>query len=124
MSSACHVFKVSLSIRIWVLDPTANKKALNQLKEKFGKLAIVVYVYSQITREEYLAQERIKQKKSHHQNDEKYLQSRAENFDMSWKIYAENFLLFDHVLIYANRQEDLFDQIFRLFKAYEKGLIR
>jgi ribose 1,5-bisphosphokinase PhnN len=102
----------------------SNKNALNQLKGKFGKLAVVVYVYSQITREEYLAQERKKQKEGpHHQIDEKYLQTRAENFDMSWKIYVENFLLFDHVLIYANRQEDLFDQIFRLFKAYEKGFI-
>jgi ribose 1,5-bisphosphokinase PhnN len=106
----------------------SNKEALNQLKGKFGDLAVVVYVYSKVTREEYLQREKTKQEQkkegeAKYQIDEEYLKIRAENFDMSWKIYVDNFMLFDHVLIYAGNQEDLFDQIFRLFKAYEKGWI-
>ena len=105
----------------------SNKEALNKLKNKFGNLAVVIYVYSHVTKEEYLRNEKIKQEKRKAENnnykiDEAYLKNRAENFDMSWNIYVDNFMLFDHVLIYTNKQEDLFDQIFRLFKAYERSL--
>lgn len=106
----------------------SNKKALNKLRNIFGHLAVILYVYSQITREEYLEKERVKEEKklkedANYKSDPNYLKQRAENFDMSWKLYEDNFMLFDHVFIYADKEEDLFDQIFRLFRAYEKGMI-
>jgi len=106
----------------------SNKEALNELRHKFGKLAIILYVYSQITREEYLEKERVKEEKkkktdSNYVSDPDYLKQRADNFDMTWKLYEDNFMLFDHVFIYADKEEDLFDQIFRLFRAYERGMI-
>lgn len=106
----------------------SNKEALNVLKQKFGKLAVILYVYSQITREEYLEREKNKEKKKllddiNYVSNPNYLRQRADNFDMTWNLYEDNFMLFDHVFIYADKEEDLFDQIFRLFRAYEKGLI-
>ena len=106
----------------------SDSKALNQLKGHFGNLAVVVYVYSQITRDEYKAREMKKLKKSYDNeltDDERnYIHKRVEDFDKAWDIYVENFMLFNHVLIYADMQEDLFDQVFRLFKAYEKDLLK
>lgn len=106
----------------------SNKEALNELKNIFGSLAVILYVYSQVTREEYLEKERLKEEKKmredpNYKSDPNYLKQRADNFDMSWKLYEDNFMLFDHVFIYADKEEDLFDQIFRLFRAYEKGMI-
>ena len=111
----------------------SNTNALNQLKGKFGNLAIVIYVYSQISREKY--REREMERKlanlkaengsdSTSEEENKYINSRVADFDKAWDIYVENFMLFDHVLIYADMQEDLFDQVFRLFKAYEKGWLQ
>ncbi|MDR0868775.1 MAG: hypothetical protein LBP75_09955 [Planctomycetota bacterium] len=97
----------------------SNKTALNKIKQKFGKLAVFIYVYSTVTKEEWIKREKQKNRKNH----DNYILPRAKNFDMAWNLYENNFLLFDHVLIYAERQEDLFDQIFRLFKAYENRLI-
>lgn len=48
-----------------------------------------------------------------------YLKQREENFDMAWNLYEDNFMLFNHVFIFTNREEDLYDQIFRLFRYYE-----
>jgi ribose 1,5-bisphosphokinase PhnN len=117
-----------LSNGIFQVIVVSNKEALNKLKLKFGKLAVIIYVYSTITKEEYIENEVQKQEENH--TDRKntnsrnqYLSSREKKFDMAWKLYEDNFLLFDHVLIYTKKQEDLFDQIFRLFKAYEKRLI-
>lgn len=105
----------------------SDSGALNQLKNKFGNLAVVLYVYSQINKSTYRKRE-IANLKSKKQNltkeDEEYIKERVADFDKAWNLYIDNFLLFDHVLIYADRQEELFDQIFRLFKAYENGTLK
>lgn len=103
----------------------SNKDALNKLKKMFGDLAVVIYVYAPITSDEYRASEEQKQQKKQTSDpkyiiNQEYIDERVHNFDMAWKLYEDNFLLFDHVFIYADKQEDLFDQIFRLFRAYEK----
>lgn len=101
----------------------SNVNALNELKVIFGELAIFLYVYSSITKEEYMKKEQMKlmEKEQESQNaGVEYLKRREENFDMAWNLYERNFMLFDHVFIYADREEDLFDQIFRLFRYYEK----
>lgn len=106
----------------------SNRDALNNLKKIFGSLAVILYVYSQITKEEYLSREKEKEEKKANSDpnyiiNSDYLNQRAENFEQTWMLYQNNFLLFDHVFIYADKEEDLYDQIFRLFRAYEKGLI-
>jgi len=106
----------------------SNSKALNQLINAFGKLAVTLYVYSPITRDAYIKSTREKEERTHVENpyylvDEEYISSRVKRFDMSWNIYVDNFMLFDHVLIFADKQEDLFDQIFRLFRAYERIIV-
>ena len=103
----------------------SNKDALNKLKKMFGDLAVVIYVYAPITSDEYRAIEEKKQKDKQKVDPEyvinhSYIDERVHNFDMAWKLYEDNFILFDHVFIYADKREDLFDQIFRLFRAYEK----
>lgn len=110
----------------------SDSDALNQLKGKFGNLAVVIYVYSQISREQYKAnqiQSRLnprngKSKTELTDDDLVYIEKRVADFDKAWQIYVDNFMLFDHVLIYADMQEDLFDQVFRLFKAYERGFLK
>ena len=107
----------------------SDKEALNQLMGCFGNLAVVVYVYSQITRNEYHEREimKLKKKKSDFElspENAGYIERRVAEFDKAWNVYVDNFMLFNHVLIYADAQEDLFDQVFRLFKAYERGLLK
>jgi ribose 1,5-bisphosphokinase PhnN len=107
----------------------SDSDALNDLKGHFGNLAVVVYVYSQIGRDEYRQRELNKIRKKNGATelsveDSNYIEKRVADFDKAWDIYVENFMLFDHVLVYADMQEDLFDQVFRLFKAYERGLLK
>ena len=66
-------------------------EAINSLIEKFGSLVVLIYVHS-MTEEETLPE---------------------------FQLFLDNFNEFDHVLIAENRKEDLYDQLFRLFRAYE-----
>ncbi len=61
------------------------------MKKNFGSLVKLIYIYGK--------------------NDESDLPE--------FKMFIENFDVFDHVLIYESRKEDLYDQLFRLFRAYE-----
>lgn len=104
----------------------SNKDALNALKATFDDLAIVVYVYAQISSSRYREIEEKKQldkkrKDPNYTIDYEYINQRVNDFDQAWKLYEDNFMLFNHVFIYADKKEDLFDQIFRLFRAYERG---
>lgn len=100
----------------------SNVDALNQLKQIFGSLAVIVYIYSEVTKKEYLQNEKSlfkKNKNSDVTSIDEYLKEREKNFDMAYKLYEDNFMLFDHVFIFTDREEDLYDQIFRLFRYYE-----
>ncbi len=100
----------------------SNINALNQLKRIFGNLAVIIYIYSEVTKEEYMKKELNKYKEKvfdSESNINEYLKLREENFDMAWNLYEENFMLFNHVFIFTKREEDLYDQIFRLFRYYE-----
>lgn len=66
-------------------------EAINSLRKKFGSLVKLIYI---------------------HGKDEKEVTP-------EFKMFIDNFDEFDHVLIYESRKEDLFDQLFRLFRAYE-----
>lgn len=66
-------------------------EAINSLRRKFGSLVKLIYI--------------------HGQND---------NSDsLEFQLFVRYFDFFDHVLIYESRKEDLYDQLFRLFRAYE-----
>lgn len=77
----------------------SDADTINKLRDIFGGLAILVYVHSH------------------------NFEGENKNVDTEFELFSNNFDLFDHVLIYEDKAEDLYDQIFRLFKAYEKGLI-
>lgn len=68
---------------------------INKLKSKFGSAVVLIYVHSHLNTEN--------------------------NYELN--LFTKNFDKFNHVLIYEGIQEDLFDQMFRLFRAYEKGFI-
>lgn len=65
--------------------------AINKLIEKFGSLVVLIYVHGMDEEEDLF----------------------------EFRLFLENFNEFDHVLIAENQKEDLYDQLFRLFRAYE-----
>ena len=93
----------------------SNIKAINKLKGFFGDLLVLLYVHSEINREEF--------QNEAENHDKEYIQERLEGFDNAFIDYLNNYNTFRHVLIYAGAPEDLFDQIFRLFSAYESRRI-
>ncbi len=95
---------------VFVITVISNVKALNRLKLIFGELLVLTYVHSQSTAEEFLRTA---------ETLDGYVESRVERFRMAFDLYVDNFLAFDHVLIWSDDRENLFDQIFRLFRAYE-----
>lgn len=91
-------------------------KAINQLRKIFGDLMVLVYVHSEMDAKEYKRTE-----EKYGGKDTEYVRRRAAGYQLALDIYLRNFLAFDHVLIYSGLKENLFDQIFRLFRAYERG---
>ncbi|MBN1813567.1 MAG: hypothetical protein JXA14_17140 [Anaerolineae bacterium] len=89
--------------------------AINKLHKMFGELVLLVYVHSETDAEEYRLLETELGK------DTEYIARRAAEYLTAFDIYLRNFLAFEHVLIHFGLKEDLFDQIFRLFRAYERG---
>ena len=79
----------------------SEAETINKLIDKFGGLVVLIYVHS------------------HNMNND----VKVKNTDEEFKLFSNNFNSFNHVLIYEDRAEDLYDQIFRLFKAYEKGYV-
>lgn len=65
---------------------------INQLKTKFGSAVVLIYVHSD-----------------------------AKTPPTELDLFVNNFDKFNHVLIYEDKYEDLYDQLFRLFRAYERG---
>lgn len=94
----------------------SNVAALNDLRSVFGKLLILVYVHSEIDPSEYRKSE------MDFGNQDDYVEKRMLDYSNAFGIYKNNFISFNHVLLYTGANEDLYDQIFRLFRSYEKGL--
>jgi ribose 1,5-bisphosphokinase PhnN len=90
----------------------SNIDAINHLKERFGELLVLVYVHSEMGADEYLMSEA---------TSDDYVRRRVERYQAAFDLYLRNYLAFEHVLIYSGVKEDLFDQIFRLFRAYERS---
>lgn len=92
----------------------SNVQAINRLRALFGPLTVLLYVHSEMSPEEYLKAE------SKVSTSDGYVQARYEKYAMAFRNYLSNFLAFDHVLIYAGQAEDFYDQLFRLFRYYER----
>lgn len=90
----------------------SSVSALNQLQETFGDLVKFVFVHSEVGAEQYFRDGG---------EDTEYLRRRTANYFSALELYVANIGLFDHVLLHAGPAEDLYDQIFRLFRAYERG---
>lgn len=93
----------------------SNTEAINKLMRKFGKMVKLVFVHSEMEEESYRKEQRSLG------NSEAYINARVEEYNQALRMYFLNIARFDHVLIYADSKEDLFDQIFRLFNYYEGG---
>jgi guanylate kinase len=104
----------SLRKSIFPVVVVSNIDAINQLRDKFGDLIVLVYVHSEKDADKYKIDEAIK--KGFH-----YVMPRVTEYRLAYEIYLNNFQAFDHVLINCDDPEDFYDQIFRLFRAYERG---
>jgi len=91
----------------------SNIDAINDLRRKFGSLVKMVFISSETGKEEY------KRQQEELGNDIEYVDERVKAYGKAVDIFFRNYALFDHVLINAESEEDLFDQIFRLFEHYE-----
>ncbi len=78
----------------------SDADTINKLREIFGGIVVLVYVHSH------------------------NFEGQSSAVEPEFELFSKNFDLFNHVLIYEDKAEDLYDQIFRLFRAYEKGMIR
>lgn len=93
----------------------SNLEAINGLRRIFGSLLLLVYVHSEVSPEEF---------KRTSLGTKEYVEERYQKYRMAFDLYLDNFLAFDHVLIWSGDRENLFDQIFRLFRAYDQGLAK
>lgn len=92
----------------------SNIEAINTIKKIFGTNVKILFVHSEMNEQEYFKQQ------SELGNSDKYVKERMLNYKNAFNIFLKNYSLFDHVLIYSDSPEDLFDQLFRIFKFYEK----
>ncbi len=104
-----------LSKGVFPVVVVSNVDAINALHHMFGKLMLLIYVHSEMDADQYRRQEAERAK------DTGYVERRAAEYRQALDIYLENYLAFDHVLINSGFPDDFFDQIFRLFRAYERG---
>ena len=95
---------------------------INTLLHEFGDQVVPVYCNSQISKEEY----------GEKGEGDEIDNARLAVFEQQMDEFIENYMLFRHVVIYAEnkldhesdgRQEELIDQLFRLFRAYEEQWI-
>lgn len=92
----------------------SNISAMNEIRNRFGSLSKFVFVNSDMDPVAY------REEQEALGNDPEYIENRVRGYHGALSSYFENINLFDHVLIYSDSQEDLFDQIFRLFDFYDR----
>lgn len=93
----------------------SNPAAIDELIAAFGTLVKLVFVHSAMDVEKYRADQLSRG------NAKEYVERRVRAYNDALSLYYRNIGRFDHVLIYADSREDLFDQIFRLFTYYERS---
>lgn len=83
----------------------SNVETIKALKEGFGECVVVLYVHSDITPEEYRAEE-------HRQgSSSQYIQDRINGFKNAHRDYVSNISLYDKCLIYADDEKELLRQL-------------
>lgn len=112
----CNAVWQRLRQGIFQVAVVSNIGAVNRLRQIFGAIVVLVFVHSEISAEDYARLEAASKETD-------YVQARSKDFDMAFRFYLRNFLAFDHVLISSGIPEDLYDQLFRLFRAYESGIL-
>jgi ribose 1,5-bisphosphokinase PhnN len=98
----------------------SNVEAINNLREIFGELVVLVYIHSEVDSDNYQRIEAAR-KSDPEYHDTEYVEVRVKNYRLALDIFLENYLTFNHVLIHSGPSENLYDQMFRLFRAYEWG---
>jgi hypothetical protein len=93
----------------------SDETAIAALMSVFGGLVRLIYIHSVENRASFLD----KAKSNNWERD--YTDKRKDKYWQAFDLYVRNIYNFDHVLIHAVANEDLYDQIFRLFRAYEHG---
>jgi len=96
----------------------SNIQAIQRLLDIFGDCVRLIYVHSTVTPEDFARQA----EELHYNSD--YTNPRIAEYWDAFDDYVHNIQWFDHVLIHAAENEDLYDQVFRLFRAYEQGELR
>lgn len=95
---------------------------INTLSDEFEDQIVPIYCNSQISKEEY---------EDNAEGDD-VDKARLDEFERQLDAFIKNYMLFRHVVIYAEnkldhesdgRQEELIDQLFRLFRAYDEQWI-
>jgi ribose 1,5-bisphosphokinase PhnN len=105
---------------IFQVAVVSNVEAINQLRGIFGELVVLVYIHSEVDSDEYQRIEAARRNDPGYLDTE-YVEQRVKNYRLAFNVFLENYLAFDHVLIHSGPSENLYDQMFRLFRAYEWG---
>lgn len=86
-----HQIWIGLRSHKFQVIAVSELEAINSLRKKFGSLVKLIYIHGQDDQED----------------------------SPEFQMFVKYFDFFDHVLICESRKEDLYDQLFRLFRAYE-----
>ncbi len=70
----------------------SNAEAINKLIKMFGDLVVLIYVHSGIP---------------------------CSDYDSAFSLYINNTVKYNHVIIFEDKKEDLYDQVFRILHHYE-----
>ena len=92
----------------------SDLRAIGELRARFGDLCRVVFVYSEITADQY-------QRLAAGGKRDAYAQARVKGFDDAVTLYGAHVGEFDHVLLHVGTDEDLVDQVFRLLRSYQRN---
>ena len=93
-------------------------ETIKRLKLIFGENVVSLYVHSDITPDEYLAQE------AKAESDDEYIRQRIIGFKNAHRNYANNIELYDKCLIFADDRRELLRQFAGIFgmKIKEKTM--
>lgn len=98
---------------------------ISALKKIYPDQVITIYCNSQISKEEFL-------KVNELEDSDGVVKNKGEAFEEQQETFIDNYLAYRHVIIYAEnelghasdaRQEELIDQLFRIFRAYEDKIL-
>jgi ribose 1,5-bisphosphokinase PhnN len=90
----------------------SNRDAINAICEQFFDAVVLIYVHSDVGVADFVSNEADGEQDA-------YVKVRSTGYEDAFKMYIDNISAFDHVVIYSGSQEDMFDQMFRIFKYYD-----